>query len=93
MDKKRTLYSAEKANAVFAVKLRGLFDESGRTHVSLARHIDKVSGESVSRQAVGQWCSGNTCPSLKTVPIIADFFGVSTDYLLTDTKIKSRISG
>lgn len=86
---KKTVYSAEKANAVFAVKLRKLFDESGKTHVSLAKHIDEVSGESITRQAVGQWCSGNTCPSLKIVPIIADFFGVTTDYLLTDTEIKT----
>lgn len=85
----KVLDTADKANSVFAVKLRKLFDESGKTHVSLAKHIDEVSGESITRQAVGQWCSGKTCPSLKIVPIIADFFGVTTDYLLTDTEIKT----
>ncbi len=85
----KVLDTAEKANSVFAIKLRKLFDESGKTHVSLARHIDEVSGESITRQAVGQWCNGKTCPSLKIVPIIADFFGVTTDYLLTDTEIKT----
>ncbi len=89
MSAKRSIYNEDKANAVFAVKIRKLFEESGKTHSNLAEFIEHQLGESVTRQAVGQWCNGNTCPNLRTVPIIAEFFGVSTDYLLTDTKIRT----
>ncbi len=89
MSAKRSIYNKDKANAVFAVKIRKLFEESGKTHNNLAEYIEQRLGESVTRQAVGQWCNGNTCPNLRTVPIIAEFFGVSTDYLLTDTEIKT----
>lgn len=89
MSAKRTMYNEDKANAVFAVKIRKLFEENGKTHNSLAEFIEQRTGESVTRQAVGQWCNGNTCPNLRIVPIIAEFFGVSTDYLLTDTEIKT----
>lgn len=81
-------FSLEKANSVFAQKLRNLFDESGKTQKSLSDYIHEVTGESITRQSVGQWCLGNTCPSLKTIPIIAEFFDVSTDYLLTDTDVR-----
>ncbi len=89
MSAKRTMYNEDKANAVFAVKIRKLFEENGKTHNSLAEFIEQRTGESVTRQAVGQWCNGNTCPNLRIVPIIAEFFEVSTDYLLTDTEIKT----
>ncbi len=89
MSAKRSIYNEDKANAVFAVKIRKLFEESGKTHNNLAEYIEQRLGESVTRQAVGQWCNGNTCPNLRTVPIIAEFFGVSTDYLLTDTEIRT----
>ncbi len=51
--------------------------------------MKKVTDESITRQAIGQWCNGHTCPNFKTVPVIAEFFSVSTDYLLTDTNIKT----
>lgn len=85
-------YNGEKENAVFAVKLRGLFEDRKKTHRELAEYIEEVTGESVTRQAIGQWCNGNTCPNLKTVPIIAEFFGVTCDYLLTETEIKTTVA-
>lgn len=89
MAARKSVYNEEKANSVFAVKIRKLFEESGKTHNNLAEYIEECTGESVTRQAVGQWCNGNTCPNLRTVPLIADYFGVSTDYLLTDTEIRT----
>lgn len=89
MQEEKYTYNGEKENAIFAVKLRGLFEDRNKTHRELAEYIENVTGESVTRQAIGQWCNGNTCPNLKTVPIIADFFGVSCDYLLTDTEIET----
>lgn len=89
MNDKKYTYDAQKENAIFARKLRGLFEEQGVTQKKLADYITEKTGESITRQSVGQWCSGNTCPSLKTIPVIANFFGVSTDYLLTDTLVQN----
>ena len=75
-------FNEEKENAIFAVRLRELFEVKKATHNELADFIKAKTGDSITRQAVGQWCNGNTCPNLKTVPFIADFFNVSADYLL-----------
>ncbi|MCH5202680.1 MAG: helix-turn-helix transcriptional regulator [Oscillospiraceae bacterium] len=83
------VYNSEKENAPFAVKLRNLFEERGVVKRELAEYIEARTGEGVTRQAIGQWCKGYTCPNLKMVPIIAEFFGVSCDYLLTDTDIET----
>lgn len=74
----------KKANVecdIFAKRLKFLFENSGKTHLKLAEFIEQETGESVTRQAVGQWCNGNTSPNTRTIPIIAKFFNVSTDYL------------
>ena len=89
MKETKNTFSEEKNNSVFSTKLRNLFAESGKTHGNLADYIKQHTGEGVTRQAIGQWCNGNTSPNLKTVPLIASFFGVSVDYLLTETEVKS----
>ena len=81
-------YNAEKENSIFAKKLRLLFDESKKTQQDLINHIAAAVGKAPTRQAVSMWLHGNS-PDIKTVPIIADFFGVSTDFLLTDTNIRT----
>ena len=82
-------FNEEKENAIFAVRLRELFEVKKATHNELADFIKAKTGDSITRQAVGQWCNGNTCPNLKTVPFIADFFNVSADYLLGRSDVKS----
>ncbi len=85
----RMASNTDKSSTIFVQKMRRLFVESGKTHGNLAEFIEQKTGESVTRQAIGQWCNGNTCPNLKTVPIIASFFGVSVEYLLTDTEVRT----
>lgn len=82
-------YNEEKENATFAVNLRKLFEDKKATHNELACFIKEKTGDSITRQAVGQWCNGNSSPNLKTVPVIAEFFGVSSDYLLGMSDVKS----
>lgn len=36
----------------------------------------------VSCQAVSKWETGSSCPDISLLPIIADYFGVSVDYLI-----------
>lgn len=89
MKTKKSTYNEDKENAVFAKKLRQIAKEEGVTQQALADYIVKQTGETITRQSVGQWFIGATCPPLRTVPLIAEFFGVSTDYLLTETEIKT----
>lgn len=89
MGNKKTIYNADKENTIFAKKLRELSKAKGITQQALADYIGEHTGETITRQSVGQWFIGSTCPSLRVVPLIAQFFGVSTDYLLTETKTKT----
>lgn len=68
-------------NSPFAVRLRELVGD--RTNQEVA------DGVGVSRQTVGQFVLGNTKPDIDTLCKLADFFGVSTDYLLCRTDIGS----
>lgn len=65
----------------FATRLRSLGENM--THQEIA------DGVGVSRQTIGQFTLGNTRPDIDTLGKLADFFGVSTDYLLCRTDIKS----
>ena len=65
----------------FATRLRELGDNM--THQEIA------DGVGVSRQTIGQFMLGNTRPDIDTLGKLADFFNVSTDYLLCRTDIKS----
>lgn len=73
---------------IFAEKLRTLFDESKKTQKDLILYIEEQTGKAPTRQAVSMWLRGNS-PDIKTIPIIANFFGVTVDYLITDTDIKT----
>ena len=37
----------------------------------------------VSMQAVSKWENGQSCPDITFLPLLAEYFGVSIDYLLT----------
>ncbi len=63
-------------DSVFAKRLRVLMEENKTTQPQLAEAVG------VSRQAVGQWKDGNTVPDILDFQKIADFYNVSTDFLL-----------
>lgn len=65
----------------FAARLRELSGDS--THQEIAE------GVGVSRQTIGQFLLGNTQPDLETLDKLADYFDVSTDYLLCRTNIRT----
>lgn len=62
----------------FADKLIALRKARGLTQEDLASKLN------VSRQAIGKWESGQSLPETDKIPSIGDYFGVTTDYLLTD---------
>lgn len=61
---------------LFAERLRNLRKEQEWTQVQLAVKIG------VSKQTVSNWENDNILPSVEMLAHIADFFQVSTDYLL-----------
>ena len=66
----------EKYNSPFAVNMRELMKEYGVTQDTLAAKIGRT------RQTVCQYVNGDSEPGYETLAKIADFFSVSTDYLL-----------
>jgi transcriptional regulator with XRE-family HTH domain len=68
-------------NSSFAVILRGLLARSPgtgqkTTYKTLAKYLE------VKQQSVSSWANGTTIPDTKHIAPIADYFGVSCDYLL-----------
>ena len=60
----------------FGEKLQALRQSSGMSQDALAERLD------VSRQAVSRWERDETMPETDKVVVLADIFGVTTDYLL-----------
>ena len=61
---------------ITAIKLRELLKEKRTTYKELAEHLD------VKQQSVSSWANGTTIPDTKHIAPIAEYFGVTTDYLL-----------
>lgn len=73
----------EKYYSPFAKAIRQLMEEQGITQDTLAK------GTGRSRQTVSQYVNGIGEPGYETLEKIADYFGVSTDYLLGRSDIKT----
>lgn len=73
----------EKFSAPFAKSISELMRERGITQEEIAAEIGKT------RQTVSQYVNGISEPGYDTLVKIADYFGVSTDYLLGRTSVKT----
>lgn len=71
-------------NVRFGRVLKCLMRQTGTTQAELAEHIG------VTRQSVSSYLTGKTSPSMQGMGDIADFFGVSVDYLLGRTCARSN---
>ena len=69
---------------MFAERLKSLRKEQNLTQQKIAEKLN------ISRGSYAQWEAQRTQPSSKSLETLADFFNVSTDYLLGNTDIKSR---
>lgn len=67
----------------FAVRLSQLLKETKTTLPTIAESIG------VSRQAVGLWKLGKTIPDLVDFIKVADYFGVSLEYMAGRTEVKA----
>ena len=80
-------YKTDKYNLPFPKRLRSLIKESGTTMTAVAKEIN------VTRQAVSQYQDGSTQPNAETIVRIANYFNVSTDYLLGLSDVSSKDLG
>lgn len=78
--KKKTLYS-DYYKSPFAVRLRYLMGFNEETKKSKINQSD-VAGEWTTRQTISNYMLGNTLPTSDDITRIAEYFKVSTDYLL-----------
>ena len=62
----------------FGEKLQALRQKAGMSQDALAEKLN------VSRQAVSRWERDETMPETEKVILLADLFGVTTDYLLLE---------
>lgn len=80
----------EKESFVFTKKLRMLFDESGKTYGEMGAFFKEKTGKGITNEAIRNWCKGSYFPGVINIPVIAEFFGVSTDFLLTSAEDRGR---
>ncbi len=60
----------------FALRIKELREERGLSQVRLARELNVGTG------SVGMWESAGEIPPVKKLLVIADYFGVTLDYLV-----------
>lgn len=80
-------------DSIFAKRLRSLIDEKGTTIQAVAENISDMSGTKITRQAVSQYADGTTMPNAERIYYIAQYFGVSADYLLGLSDVQSTNKG
>lgn len=71
---------------IFAQRLKELMARTKTTQVELAKKLG------ITRQSVSQYLNGDVIPNVEKLYLIADFFDVSSDYLIgrrEDRKIKT----
>ncbi len=82
MSTERKDTSIERYESHFAKTLRDLMQKNGTTQKELAKAVG------IRQQSLGQYVSGETMPNVEKVLKIAEYFHVTTDYLITGTVIE-----
>ncbi len=66
----------------FKDRLKDLRMAKGLSQYELADILTKINKYNVTRGSIAMWETGKRVPQLETVQCIADYFGVSYDYLM-----------
>lgn len=66
---------------MFSERLKELRKSKGLTQIQFANEFNIANG------TIGMWESGKREPDFATIQKIADFFGVTVDYLLSEYKM------
>lgn len=73
----------------FSQRLQNIMSSNKITNIRLSKQLK------VSPSTIANWLNGQSRPNIERIRQLADFFGVSTDYLLTGapTPDSTRIAG
>ena len=82
MPKTRKGSSIELYNSRFAATLRALMEKNGTTQKEIAKAVG------IRPQTLSLYCTGKTQPNVDKLLKIAEFFHVTTDYLITGTVLE-----
>lgn len=74
-------------NSKFAAVLRSLLSVKEKKGVNLTAVADELG---ITRQSLAQYRDGNNIPDIVVLGRMADYFNVTTDYLLGRTEIKTQ---
>jgi transcriptional regulator with XRE-family HTH domain len=81
--------SIDKYNALFATTLRDFMMKSPKTSVPVTQK--ELAGYlGVRPQTVSLYCTGESLPNCEQLLHIADFFGVTADYMMTGRKPENK---
>ena len=77
----------------FGEKLKELREERGLTMDLLVYDLNNQFNVEISKSNISRWENGTVDPSLKFAKNIADYFGVSLDYMIgnTDVRLPARL--
>lgn len=89
MDKNKKS-SIENFNKPFAKTLRDLLDGINSPLVRKISQKELADNVGVSRQVISQYCNGDTSPNVEKLKTIAEFFKVSSDFLIGLISIPSK---
>lgn len=86
---KKTATPDEKYDALFATTLRAFMEDGPVSHEHTTQ---KTLGAylGVKPQTVSYYCMGESLPNCEQVLKIADFFGVTADFLLTGRRVENQ---
>ena len=81
--------TVDKYNALFATTLRDFMMKSPKTHTPVTQK-ELAAYLGVRPQTVSLYCTGESLPNCEQLLRIADFFGVTADYMMTGRKPENR---
>lgn len=79
--------SEQNRNALFPARLRELRNEKNVSQQTLADTLK------VSKSTIGYWENGDSLPDAESLAMLADFYGISADYLLGRSDVRSTEAG
>lgn len=79
--------SEQNRNALFPARLRELRNEKSVSQQTLADTLK------VSKSTIGYWENGDSLPDAESLAMLADFYGISADYLLGRSDVRSTEAG
>lgn len=73
--------------------IKQLRKQSGLTQTKFAEELNKKYNLNIERSMISKWETGSQTPMVYTISCIADFFGVSIDFITGEQKQPPEMDG